>query len=256
MVAGIEATLAPERAPYRVQLDIFEGPLGLLLHLVRENELDIYDIPIALITEQYLRHLDLMRSLNLEVAGEFLVMAAHLTYLKSRALLPQEPAAEEEGESFEELKAALQEQLIEYQRFRALSSRLREAEGYQSLLYGRREDGNEALAAEEEPPGGLSLFDLVGAFERVLREAGEGGVHLVEVEELEVADRQGFILERLEGSGPEGLPFGRLFASGATPLEWAVTFLALLQLMFRRLVVALQRAPFGEILILKAVTDD
>ncbi|MDA1001224.1 MAG: segregation/condensation protein A [bacterium] len=255
------AATAEADDPFLIKLDMFEGPLELLLHLVREHELDIQDIPIAFITDQYIKYIEMMRQLNLNVASEYLVMAAHLVYIKSRALVPQEGDAEEEEPDAETLRVELQRQLLEYQKFKDLSQDFRLAEETQFDIFTRGGNGDgiilEPLSPEEEAPRiKITVFDLISAIQRVIEESGEAGMHLVEVDELEIVDRQAFLLDMLENSGPEGIEFHAIFPKGARVLELVVTFLALLELVKQSLIVAYQNALFGEIRLVKAVLDD
>src|ERR1700733_1380098 len=155
---------------YPVRLENFQGPLDLLLHLIKKNELNIYDIPIALVTEQYLQYLDLMQELNLDVAGEFLVMAATLIHVKSRMLLPRpDPTQEDPGEDPRE---ALVRRLIEHQRFKAAAELLHEREIQRSAQW-QRPDGRvaEVVGEAPEPEVEVDLFSLMAAFRQVLERA-------------------------------------------------------------------------------------
>lgn len=257
--ASAEDGAAPRRGGaerFHVKIDAFEGPLELLVHLVREHRLDIHDIPIAFITEQYLEYLALLRQLNINLASEYLVMAAHLVYLKSRILLPR-TGAEAEEEDPEALRQELQHQLVEYQKFKKISQAFRRAEAAQSGIY-RRTGGEAPLpgAEAEEAPGlRASVFDLLGAVRRLLESIGEAGAHLVEVDALEVADMRARLLGALEEAGAEGVLFHKLFETRRV-LEVVVVFLALLELVKGNLLVARQAANFGDILIMKAVRDE
>ncbi|MBI2178738.1 MAG: segregation/condensation protein A [Candidatus Tectomicrobia bacterium] len=248
---------APARGDvFRVKLDAFEGPLELLLHLVREHKLDINDIPIAFITEQYLGYIEMMRKLNINIASDYLVMASWLIYIKSRTLLPQ--TGEEEEEDPEVLRQELQRQLLEYQRFKRLSQTFRQAEEEQSWVYVRGGNGDGIMldpAGAEEPRLQVTVFDLVSAIQHLIESIGEEGVHLVEIDEMEMADRQTFLLDMLDKAGAEGVVFQKLF-EGARVLAVVVTFLALLELIRKNLVVARQSANFAEIRIAKAVKDE
>lgn len=242
---------------FRVKLDSFEGPLELLLHLVREHKLDINDIPIAFITEQYLNYIEMMRKLNIDIASDYLVMASWLVYIKSRTLLPQ-TGDEAEEEDPEVLRQELQRQLLEYQRFKRLSQTFRQAEEEQSWVYVRGGNGDGIMldpADAEEPRLQVTMFDLISAIQHLIESIGEEGVHLVEIDELEMADRQTFLLDTLEKAGAEGVVFQKLF-EGARVLAVVVTFLALLELIRKNLVVARQSAIFAEIRIAKAVKDE
>ena len=266
-----EAAPAPEEKPpgdvsaapgapdasgrFEVKIDAFEGPLELLLHLVREHKLDIHDIPVAFITDQYLKHVEILKKLNIDMASEYLVMASWLVYLKSRTLLPQtEDDAEEEDPEI--LRRELQRQLIEYQKFKKISRAFRRAEEEQSWLYAR--SGGDALPedGEEEPPRlEATVFDLISAMRRLIESIGEEGVHLVDIDELEVADMRARLLDSLESAGAEGVLFQSLFETRRV-LEVVAVFLALLELVKGNLVVARQASNFGEIRIMKAVRNE
>ncbi len=163
---------APSGDGYRVRAGQFEGPLDLLLHLVRVNEVDIFDIPIVSITEQYQEHLERMREMNLTVAGDYLVLAATLVHIKSRMLLPTDPTSED-GEP-EDPRAGLVQQLLEYQRFKQAAETLQALDNRQHLIWTRDE-----IAAEfdDEEMLAVDLFDLVQAFRRLLARLGEEARH-------------------------------------------------------------------------------
>jgi segregation and condensation protein A len=246
---------------FNIKLDIFEGPLELLLHLIREHRLDIYDIPIAFITEQYLKHIEMMKLLNINIASDYLVMASWLVYIKSRTLLPQQGGEEEIEEDAEALRLELQRQLLEYQKFKGISHLFREAEEVQAGIYPRGGNGDGIMSSPEElenPPSlEVTVFDLISAIQKMIEEAGEEGIHLVEVDELEVADRQTHVLDMLENAEPEGVEFKSLFeGNGPKRLLIVVTFLAILELVRLSLIIATQSAIYGEIQIHKAVKDD
>lgn len=229
---------------YQVKLNIFEGPLDLLLNLIKEQEIDIYDIPIASITRQYLEYLDLMRELNLEIAGEFLVMASTLTYIKSRMLLPppQEPSeGEEEGEDPRE---ELVRRLLEYQKYKGAAQNLRERESIFIDVFGRESPlGLEGM--EEDIYLEVSMFDLLSALNNVLQNVKERGEQVIDVNELTVTDRINQILERLKESNP--LAFTDLFVEVGHRMEVIVTFLALLELIRLRMVRVRQGTELGSI---------
>lgn len=224
---------------YQVKLEVFEGPLDLLLHLIDENQVNIYDIPIARITEEYLRYLAEVPILDLESAGEFLLMAATLVHIKSKMLLPQEEVLE--GEPEEDPRASLVERLLEYKRYKEVALALGEREILQQLVYVRGEDF-------KPPPSplGVRLVDLLSAFRGVLQRASQGPLLLLPREELDVMDRMTRLLEKLAQESP--IPFFSLFERGSR-LELIVTFLALLELLRRGLARVRQTLPFGEIMI-------
>ncbi len=232
---------------YQVKLETFEGPLDLLLHLIRENRMDLLDIPIALITEQYLAYIKMMEELDLAVAGEFLLMAATLVHLKSRLLLPPEVTAEGE-EAPEDPRTELVDRLLEYQRFKEVAAELAAREAEQALRFTR---GGPPLVGEVEGPLTLSLFDLLAAFRRVLQRAEGGPVLEITRETLDVGQRLLRILDALSAQSP--LPFVDLFAGQRSRPELIVTFLALLEILRRGLASARQPEPFGEIMVYRAL---
>jgi segregation and condensation protein A len=234
---------------YQVKLDMFEGPLDLLLHLIREHHLDILDIPIASITEEYLRYLALIQELDLDVAGEFLLMAATLIHIKSKMLLPPEEAAEgEESEAGEDPRAELVDRLLEYKRFKEAAQTLGVLEAEQLLLHRR---GAEALEFTVEGPLTLSLSELMRAFREVLGRADVPAALEITPEELNVGQRIIDLLDRLAGESP--IEFASLFAEHLRRVEIIVTFLALLELLRRRLATARQAEPMGPIMIYRGL---
>ena len=236
---------------YRVRLDLFEGPLDLLLHLIKKNEVDITNIPIAMITEQYLAYVELMRELNLDVAGEFLVMAATLMLVKSRLLLPSpEPEDEEEPDP----RADLVRRLLEYQRYREAAESLRERPLLHRDVFAR-EPNAEGMSAEGETPqlARVTSWELVEAFRAVLRRARPDPVHEVESDPVSLQDRVQGLLGSL--SVAHSITFDSLFSETATRQYVIVTFLALLELMRLGAVEAVQEASMDTIMIVLAVDD-
>jgi len=233
---------------FQVKLQMFEGPLDLLLHLIREHQLDILDIPIATITEEYLRALALMQELDLEVAGEFLVMAATLIHIKSRMLLPPEEVPEAEETEEADPRAELVDRLLEYKRFKEAAQTFGVLEGEQLLLHRR---GAPAPALEVEGPLEIPLLDLLKALRAVLRRAPADGAVAIPPEELNVGQRLVLLVDRLAAESP--LPFERLFEPGARRLEIIVTFLALLEALRRGMATARQPHPHGPIMIYGAL---
>jgi segregation and condensation protein A len=235
---------------YRVRLELFEGPLDLLLHLVKKNEVEITDIPVATITDQYLEYMALLHEMNLDVAGEFLVMAATLIYLKSRTLLPApEVDAEEDDEG--DPRAELVTRLLEYQRFRDAALEL----GQRPLLNRDVFARPRGPVAEEEAaaePGDVAVEDaslgaLLDAFRQVLRRSAAPLVHEVVRERVSVRECIEHVLARLRSTG--GVTFAGLFPDGAARHRMIVTFLALLELMRLGVVRVRQPEPFGELSI-------
>jgi len=209
---------------YQVKLQGFEGPLELLLHLIKENEIDIYEIPIALITQQYLAYLNLLESLNLSVAGEFLVMAATLLLIKSRMLLPPEAQAEEEGEDPRHL---LVRRLLEYQRYRDAADQLEAREALWREIFRRpaptQENGNQEIYLAD-----LNPFDLLTALQKVLERAPKSIQLQISKETLSVKDKIRELMDRF--SKVENLRFEELFDPSAGRYMVIVTFLALLEI--------------------------
>lgn len=232
--------------PYEVKLEVFEGPLDLLLHLIKKNEINIYDIPIALITGQYLEYLQLMKSLNLTIAGEFLVMAATLIHIKSRTLLP--PAEIEEEEPEEDPRADLVRRLIEYKQFKEAAEHLgRREEGWKDVYW--REPLPLEVGKDEPPALEVSLFDLLGAFREMLERAPSSPGMAITIEELTVKDKMNFIIERIENEPSVSLV--SIFQVDRTRLAMVVTFLALLELVRLGFLRAVQIEPFGPIRLLR-----
>ena len=241
---------------YRVKLDLFEGPLDLLLHLVKKNEMDIANIPIAIITDQYLEYMVLLEELNLDVAGEFLVMAATLMYINSRHLLPEPEGAEDEDEAGDP-RAELIERLQEYQRFRDAALQLEQRDLLSREVFARPRDLDvpEEDADEEAPVEfrDVSLGGLLEAFRKVLRRAVAPPAHEVVSEGLAIQDCMAPILECLRPSGRT--TFEALFPEDSTRHRIIVTFLALLELMRLGVVSVHQPTHFGELVIALAASS-
>jgi segregation and condensation protein A len=236
---------------YRCNLDIFEGPLDLLLHLIKEQKMDIYDIRIAEITRQYLSYLDLLSELNLETVGEYLVMAAELAKIKSKTLLPL-PETEEDAltAAGEDPRAELMRRLLEYQRYKEAAFDLRQKEYNQQQLFTRA--GEVVLeSSEEELLIEANVFDLLTAFQKVLQEKSFKKDYEIKVTTLSVSDRINDILEILNLS--ESVTFDSLFTTLNTKQEVIVTFLAILELMRMQLIRSQQARQFDVIRIYAAV---
>ena len=226
----------------RVQLEIFEGPLDLLLHLIKKNEVSITDIPIATITEQYLATLEVMQSLNLDVAGEFLVMAATLIHIKSRTLLPptDEEDNEEEGR---DPRAELIQRLLEYQRFKDVADQLEQRELLTRDVFVRS-----AAPTEEVPSPGfreVSVFELLAAMKRVLDRLPKDVVHEVMLEKITVREKMTLLLDLLRTHGK--ILFESLFTEVKSRMEVVVTFLAMLELVKVRAIRIFQEELTGPI---------
>jgi segregation and condensation protein A len=230
-----------------VRLEHFEGPLDLLVHLIRRNEVSIYDIPISLITAQYLETIRLMEELNLDVAGEFLVMAATLIHIKSRMLLPRpETAAGVDGEEDEDPRDALVRRLIEHERYKSAAGLLHEREQVRAAQWMRPDARVAAIAGEPfEPEVEVDLFGLLTAFQAVLRRARDQPKVVLPAEQVSVEARIDQLLSRL--SEHEACGFEELFADVDDRGGLIVTFLALLEMIRLRLVRVFQAGSFAPI---------
>ena len=238
---------------YPVRLENFEGPLDLLLHLIKKHELDIYDIPIALITQQYLEYLDVMQELNLEVVGEFLVMAATLIHIKSRMLLPRPDPSQEDPD--EDPREALMRQLLEHQRYKAAAELLHEREIQRSAQWGRP-DGriSDVVGEAPEPEIDVDLFSLMTAFRQVLDRAKMRPRVILPPEQISIESRIEQLLAKLSES--EALGFEQLFADVETRAGMIVTFLALLEMIRLKLVRVFQQGGLGPIRVYKRARPD
>jgi len=229
---------------YPIRLENFEGPLDLLLHLIKQHEVDIYDIPIALISRQYLDYLHLMQELNLDVAGEFLVMAATLIHIKSRMLLPR-PAPEQELDD-EDPRASLVARLLEHQRYKTAAELLHERETVRSAQCTRPDGRVAAIAADgDEPELEVDLFSLLAAFRSVVERARRRPDVPLPTEWISVETRIEQLTARL--ANVEACGFDELFEDAMTRADLIVTFLAVLEMIRLKLVRVFQAGPFGEI---------
>jgi segregation and condensation protein A len=238
---------------YRVQLPVFEGPLDLLLHLIKKNEVEIVDIPIAAITEQYLAYLEMMRELNLDIAGEFLVMAATLTLIKSRMLLPPSEGGEEEEEA--DPRANLVRQLLEYQRYREAALALSERPLLHRDVFAREPllDVEGVEGADEPLRLKVTVWELLEAFRAVLKRARPEAVHEIVAEQMSLRHRVRTLLQTLGVA--RSIEFDSLFDEDVSRADIIVTFLALLELMKMGAVRATQEERYGRIVIDLAVND-
>jgi len=237
---------------YEIKLDIFEGPLDLLLYLIRKNEIDIYNIPIALIAEQYLSYLDMMRSLNLDLAGEYLVLASTLIHIKSKLLLPPAEGDGEEEEG-EDPRAELVLQLLEYQAFKEAALRLDDRPLLERDVFKRGAPVEEMTTAGETDDAlvEVDVFELVTAFRRII-----AGLDLkedleIDSEKMSLTDRINEIMERLTEEGQ--VTFADLLGDRTDRRRIIYTFLAILELMKLRMVRAYQSGSFGAIRLFPAV---
>jgi segregation and condensation protein A len=228
---------------YQVKLEIFEGPMDLLLHLIRKNEVDIFDIPIAVITDQYLEYLDMMKSLNINIAGDFLVMASTLVHLKSKMLLPGLSDGEEEED---ELRVEITGPLLEYLHLKEIAGELSERELLNRDVFTRRLSPHyKSQLQGEETLLDVNLFQLMDAFKKIVEETLPGIPISVQVEKWTVREKMTSIMDRLKGTPT--LYFRDLFKEHKTISEFIVTFLALLELVHIGLVKVFQPDPRSDI---------
>lgn len=237
---------------YKVKLDVFEGPLDLLLYLIKKDEVDIYDISIERITRQYLEYIETFQMLNIELAGEFIVMASNLLYIKSRTLLPvDQQMPDEEGEE-DDPRWELIRQLVEYKKFKEAAEQLRSREALAENLFPRA-----PLTPEEQPDANLTIaevgvFDLIRAFQNVLKRLQQPeDLREIFEENFTVADKIELLL-RVTRPG-ETVKFDDLFAEATSRSEMVVTFLALLELIRLKQLRVTQTESFGEIMIERVV---
>ena len=239
---------------YKVKLEVFEGPLDLLLYLIKRDEVDIYDISIERIAKQYLEYIEAFQVLNIGIAGEFIVMAANLLYIKSRTLLPKDQQMAEEDADEDDPRWELIRQLIEYKKFKEAASHLRTREAMQEKLFPRfpampeLSSGN--LLVEE-----VGIFDLINAFQKILKrlESSKNHEDLREIfeENFTVSDKIDFLLRVIQDGVP--VRFEECFADAAGRAEIVVTFLAMLELMRLKQLRVRQEKDFEEIWIERSV---
>jgi segregation and condensation protein A len=244
MTGPISFQINPDSEPYGVHLDVFEGPLDLLLYLIRKNEIDIYDIPVAEITRQYMGYVEAIHELNLEQAGDFLLMAATLMKIKSQMLLPRQEGEEEEEDPREELVR----RLLEYQQYKEAAGWLGEQEAdhrdvfyrgvFRDPLWGDRG------RVESDGLGQVTLFDLLTTFKQALESAPRVAYHRIEEVEVTVEERMAFVAETLERRG-QALFFD--LVSGMPRPVIVATFLAILELLKQERILIRQTQPYEEI---------
>ena len=234
----------PGPASVMVKLARFEGPLDLLLHLIKRDEIDIYDIPIAHITQQYLAYLELMRQLDLDVAGEFLVMAATLMRIKAKMLLPLPGPGEEEDEG--DPREELVQRLVEYRQFKEAAGTLKDREAERRMLFERGMVPGENEAGPL-PLASVTLFDLLDALNRMMSRLPEPAVYEVTAEVYDVEDKMSLIASQLAETGR--VSFAALLERCRARVEMIVTFIALLELIKLGQAIVLQLEVFGDIQI-------
>jgi segregation and condensation protein A len=243
-----DADFEPSPDAYTVKLERFTGPLDLLIHLIKKNEVNIYDIPISLITAQYLEYLQLIEELNLDVAGDFIVMAATLIHIKSRMLLPRPDTSQEDPE--EDPRELLVNRLLEYQKFKAAASLLHERETLRSAQWQRPDERVADIAGEDyETEVEVDLFSLMAAFKAVLDRAKQRPKVAIPGAQISIEERMEQLLARL--SETEACGFEDLFADAHSRQDLIVTFLALLEMIRMALVRVFQAGMFGPIRVYK-----
>ncbi len=235
-----------EKDAYKVALDIFEGPMDLLLYLIKRDEIDIYDIPIEQITKQYMSYLDTFKMLNIGLAGEFLVMAANLCYIKSRMMLPKHVQPPEEDADEEDPRWDLIRQLIEYKKFKEAAKNLGEREAKQQNHFAHKPEKIEAGESEVRPlSGDINIFDLIRAFQNILDRFNDEGLGEIVDDQYTVSDKIDHLLSIIPPGG--SIPFTSLFKGATSKHEMIVTFLAVLELMKLNYFRVRQQVILGEI---------
>ena len=234
---------------YKIRLDVFEGPLDLLLYLIKKNDIDICDIPIAVITEQYMEYIEVMKTLDLDIVGDFLVMAATLMQIKSRMLLPPDPlAAEEPADPRDELVQRLQE----YQKFKQIAEEFKAREAYRQSLFQRVVDQEQLDQIKEEYQEvtfEASLFDLINSLSAALAKVPEKKSYDIQKEEYTVEGKIHTIVHLLLDC--QRISLLELFAKANSKREMVVPFIAVLELIRLKEIVALQRRQFDDIEIVR-----
>ncbi len=235
---------------YKLRLDIFEGPLDLLLYLIKKNDIDIKDIPIVEVTEQYMEYIEMMKLLDLDIVGDFLVMAATLIQIKSKMLLPPDPSEEEEDDI--DPRDELARRLLEYKRFKEIADTLESHELQRKDYYARRLDEEQVQQIKDDSREVFfeaSLFDLITAFQDALKRTPEEIIHEIIQEEFTVEDKIHDILHDLVKQ--ERMSVHSIFKKCRSRNEIVVSFIAILELIRLREIKAFQSAPFEDIQIIR-----
>lgn len=236
---------------YKIKLQLFEGPLDLLLYLVKKDHLNIYDIPVSEVTDQYLAYIELMKSLDLNIAGEFLVMAATLLQIKSKMLLPAVESEQQEEQA--DPREELVKQLLEYERFKEIAQELRQREISQQDIYKRPKAAEKDIPAEAPAYFEASIFDLITAFSKALEETPKELFYDVIKDEFTIEQKIHDILHLLIMR--TSVKISELFAKTKNKLEIIVTFLAVLELIRLKEILAVQREVFGEIEVMRNIDN-
>ena len=235
---------------YKLKLDIFEGPLDLLLYLIKKNDLDIRDIHITKITEQYMQYIDLMQMLDLDIVGDFLVMAATLMQIKSKMLLPPDPV--EEGQPVIDPRDELMQRLLEYQQFKQVADQLKEKELWRKDLVSRNIDEEMQKKIQNDAKETFfeaNLFDLINALSEALRKAPEDIIHEIIEEEFTVEQKIHDLLHML--LDVSSVMLHTMFGRCRTKTEMIVTFLSILELIRLKEIKIIQKDLFAEIEVMR-----
>lgn len=247
------ANLLPSEE-YKVNLEVFEGPLDLLLYLIKKDEVDIHDIPIGRITTQYMEYLELMKILNLEIAGDFIVMASTLMLIKSRLLLPDEQRGPVEEDDEDDPRWDLVRQLVEYKKFKDAAGFLEVLEEEQENVFGREGEHVELGARPDVGMQDVGIFDLITALNEALDRVPEEELQEIFAEQYTVAEKVDDLLERTRSG--KTISLSRLFVDMRSRQEIVCTFLAVLELIKLNRLAARQDSHFEEIVIEQVEEDD
>ncbi|MEP7273951.1 MAG: segregation/condensation protein A [Acidobacteriota bacterium] len=240
-----EAVETLDVGDYKVRLDIFEGPLDLLLHLIKKDEIDIYDIPIARITEQYLEYLRLMEELDIAIAGDFLVMAATLIYIKSKMLLPPDPAGTADGDLSDDPRAELVERLLEYEKFKSAANMLYSRGEIEAACYTR----GSLETDQNNPEVAATVFDILKVFREVLERQQSAAQMEIQRDEMTMSQKLTQIRDLISTHGE--LNVRAVFELARSKRELILTFLAFLELVKESEIILIQLKLFGEIIARK-----
>ena len=242
-------------AENRVSLEIFEGPLDLLLYLIKKDEVDIYEVSIERITDQYLEYIDTFKILNIELASEFIVMAANLMYIKSRTLLPRNEQAPEEDIDEEDPRWELIRQLVEYKKFKDAANYLEKREVENQKFYSAEQQFCDDLEEEGEPIVNVGIFELIQAFQGVLKRFDdEDDLTEITDDRFTVSDKIDYLITNV--SKGQKVKFYQLFEEASTKSEVLVTFLALLELIRLNEFQVRQNGVLGEIELTRSNLDE
>lgn len=242
----VKAWITTSQMPYKVKLESFEGPLDLLLFLIKKNEVDIYDIPISTITHQYLEYIDIIKMLDIESAGDFIYMASTLMRIKAQMLLPR-PEVEEDMEEVEDPRQELVYRLLDYKRFKQVADDLASKEEKAKDYFPRGGFKYQAGSIQEEIENisDVTLYDLITAFKKLSQQKEKVSFHRIQELNVNLEERIAYILDELEKQTT--LLFSSLFKHDDDKIVWIVTFIAILELIRQKHIKATQNEVFGEI---------